>query len=76
MLEMMSFEGRDKVMQTVAQNGSLFQQAQQLGQIAMALAMQSDAASGGQRAAQVQQIMAQMGMAAPTPPAQQEEAQQ
>lgn len=76
MLEMMSFEGRDKVIQTVAQNGSLYQQAQQLGQLAMALAMQSDAANGGQRAMQVQQIMAQMGMAAPTAPAQQEVARQ
>ena len=71
MLEMMDFEGRDKVMETVRRNGTLMQQMQQIGQLAMAMANQLDTMSGMPKyGPQIAQILQQTGLAAPASPEQ------
>lgn len=63
MLDMMTFEGKDKVMQKVAENGTLAQRMQQLGQLALAMAQQLDMMAGvAKYGPQIQQILAQQGM--------------
>ena len=65
-MEMMEFDGKDMLMQRVAQNGTLFQKLQQYMQIALALAQQYDPASAEMIA---QDVMTFMGGAAGAVPA-------
>lgn len=46
-VQFLDFEGKEKLLQIIAQNGTIFQQLQQMQQIAMAMAQQLDAQSGG-----------------------------
>ena len=57
-LDLMEFDGRDTVMQKVAQNGTMFQKLLQYMQLAMMLAQKADPAMAEQIA---QEIMAMMG---------------
>lgn len=69
-LEMMQFDDIDKVRRTIRQNGTMYQQMQQMMQLAMAMAQQLDAMEGGvnQYALQVQQVVQQVsGGLASTP---------
>ena len=61
-LEMMQFDDIDKVRRTIRQNGTMYQQMQQMMQLAMAMAQQLDAMEGGvnQYALQVQQVVQQV----------------
>ena len=65
-MEMMEFDGKDMLMQRVAQNGTIFQKLQQYMQIALALAQQYDPASAEMIA---QDVMTFMGGAAGAVPA-------
>ena len=65
-MEMMEFDGKDMIMQKVAQNGILFQKLQQYMQIALALAEQYDPASAEMIA---QDVMTFMGGGAGAAPA-------
>ena len=61
-LEMMQFDDIDKVRRTIRQNGTMYQQMQQMMQLAMAMAQQLDVMEGGvnQYAMQVQQVVQQV----------------
>ena len=63
-MEMMEFDGKDMLMQRVAQNGTMFQKLQQYMQIALALAEQYDPASAEMIA---QDVMTFMGGAGAVP---------
>ena len=65
-MEMMEFDGKDMLMQRVAQNGTMFQKLQQYMQIALALAQQYDPASAEMIA---QDVMTFMGGAGAVPAA-------
>ena len=65
-MEMMEFDGKDMLMQRVAQNGTMFQKLQQYMQIALALAQQYDPATAEMIA---QDVMTFMGGAAGAVPA-------
>ena len=65
-MEMMEFDGKDMIMQKVAQNGTLFQKLQQYMQIALALAQQYDPKSAEMIA---QDVMTFMGGAGAAPAA-------
>ena len=56
-LDMMQFDGIEKVRERIMQNGTLMQKLQQVGQIAMALAQKMDMEDGTQYAPQIAQIM-------------------
>ena len=65
-MEMMEFDGKDMLMQRVAQNGTIFQKLQQYMQLALALAQQYDPAAAEMIA---QDVMTFMGSAAGAVPA-------
>lgn len=56
-LDMMQFDGIEKVRERIMQNGTLMQKLQQVGQIAMALAQKMDMEDGTQYTPQIAQIM-------------------
>lgn len=56
-LDMMQFDGIEKVRERIEQNGTLMQRMQQLGQIALAMAQQIDANTGSQFTAQIAQLL-------------------
>jgi len=58
-LDMMQFEGIEEVRERIAQNQTLYQQVQQLSQLALAMAQELDAIKGS---AYSQQIMQLVGM--------------
>ncbi len=53
-LEMMDFEGKDELMQRIAQNGTIFQQLQQMIRIALALTQRYEPQNTEQLLAMVQ----------------------
>ena len=65
-MEMMEFDGKDMIMQRVAQNGTMFQKLQQYMQIALALAQQYEPATAEMIA---QDVMTFMGGGAGAAPA-------
>lgn len=65
-LDMMEFEGIDRVKSKISEQGTMVQKMQQLGQLALAMAAQLDADSGTpQYAPQVQMMLQQQGMMQP-----------
>lgn len=54
LVQLMEFEGREKLLQILSQNGTIYQQLMQYQQIVMAMAQQLDALTGSQYTAQVQ----------------------
>jgi hypothetical protein len=62
-MDMMEFDGKDMIMQKIAQNGTLFQKLQQYMQIALTLAQQYDPAAAEMIAQDIMTVMA--GGAAP-----------
>lgn len=52
-LDMMDFDRKDIIIQKIAQNGTLYQQLQQMQQVALALAQQVDTMMGTQHTAQL-----------------------
>ena len=64
-LDMMQFEGIEEVRERIAQNQTLYQQVQQLSQLALAMAQELDAIKGS---AYSQQIMQLVGMNAQQTP--------
>lgn len=70
-LDMMEFEGVDRVKSKISEQGTMMQRMQQLGQLALVMAAQLDADAGAQRfAPQVQMLLQQQGLMAPQPMAQ------
>lgn len=71
MLEMMDFEGVDKIRKTVSENGQLYKQLEQMTALAMQFAQGMDAATGGMAGAMQQVAQAAQGadgmMAAQSP---------
>ena len=62
-LEMMDFDGKDGIMQKVAQNGTMFQKLQQYMQIALTLAQATDPAAAEMIAKDIMQTMGGGGAA-------------
>lgn len=62
-LEMMDFDGKDGIMQKVAQNGNMFQKLQQYMQIALTLAKAVDPSTYEMIAMDIQQTMGGVGAA-------------
>ena len=60
-LDMMEFDGKDTIMQKVAQNGTMFQKLQQYMQIALTLAQAVDPAMAETIAQDIMQTMGGMG---------------
>jgi len=56
-LDMMQFDGIEKVRERIMQNGTLMQRLQEMGNIAMAMAQQIDATTGTQYTMQIAQLM-------------------
>nr|DAN49878.1 MAG TPA: Portal protein, Peptidoglycan hydrolase gp4, portal, tailspike, adhesin, VIRAL.5A [Caudoviricetes sp.] len=54
LVQLMEFEGREKLLQILSQNGTIYQQLMQYQQIVMTMAQQLDALTGSQYTAQVQ----------------------
>lgn len=54
LIQLMEFEGKEKLLQIVSQNGTIYQQLMQYQQIVMAMAQQLDVLTGSQYTAQVQ----------------------
>jgi hypothetical protein len=67
-LDMMEFEGVDRVKSKISEQGTMVQRMQQLGQLALTMAAQLDADAGAPRfAPQVQMMLQQQGLMAPQP---------
>lgn len=67
-LDMMEFEGVDRVKSKISEQGTLIKKSQQLGQLALTMAAQLDTDAGATRyAPQVQVILQKMGLMAPQP---------
>lgn len=62
MLEMMDFEGIDRIKAKISEQGTMYQQMQQMAQLSLAMASELDRQGGSQYAPQVQMIMQQQGM--------------
>ena len=53
-VQFLEFEGKDRLLQVISQNGTIYQQLLQYQQIVLAMAQQLDMIQGTQYAAQVQ----------------------
>lgn len=65
-LDMMDFEGIGEVRQKISENGTLYQQVQQLQELVSAMSMRLDATQGTRYSNQVAQIIGQQQQATPT----------
>lgn len=67
-LDMMEFEGVDRVKAKISEQGTLMKKMKQLGQLALTMAAQLDDNAGAPRfAPQVQMLLQQQGLMAPQP---------